>query len=1027
MNVACRLAVAAVCLVFGVNSSSGTGLLRTHSNLHVERTSSVEQKNQTLSALHVDAKNFFLRPPRVMVKKKKKKRKHEDGEELKSLQCGITMVADSKTSVTNYCPSECPYFVKNKNDANFCSFLCVAGEECALYDPGSPIADKEKWICRQQSVDHCDIYSINGKDECEQCQEYYHLSADGQCYYDYIWALYILLFSLVGLLAFVIYWVVDLCLRPTTNAEGLDEGERMRKRQRLHVHEVKPDGTPELWPIPQTNLLRQDVAGPGVMLHFNFQFMIIVWAFLVALGWTFLGLTVDHDLFVLGTKPFGTPLSNCALVAWGYETQQRLMKVKVYFILWVYLMSFILVILHSVRQRRIYQMMDNKDKTMKDYAAFVSGLPKIKGDGPVEEELKKAVEDATKDGTIVGVSVCWNYSQHVDLIMEAVDEEEREHDPEDQQVKEKFEERRALANPDTMMMPRRALYQMEMRIFESADAGKDPATKQTENKNLELINTLKELETSENAWVVFQTEADRMEAVNELRKTNGFDFKGNKLTLEIVDQEPGTVQWKNFDNATTMQTAVRIGKGFGCILLGLLFWTLVFYTPYAWSIVSFNYRNGQEPGPVYGLAFSMVVVMGNAIMYQICAKVADAAGFRFKDDAETCYMILYTIACTFNVLLDTVTTYIMAFEIMKGRGFRTYDGVRLEDVHEFNERFETYAMQRSLGENAFSYAFPSTFLIPFLIEPFATIILPGAIFKLIVRSHPNIIGRDAEDLLAFWPMDMGRYADIILNVVLAVIILFFPGGYTHTLFFALALSHCWIYAFDYWKVLRAIPSCTYATMQIDFSAQSMLAPCCGLILSALIFKANGQGFGFDIQGNWLALSCFVAFVTHVCLHLLIITCVVPFCFWTEHVDSNDESYESMNKRYALSWFSSNPVHCLRSRFIYEHKPSCGFCVSGREHVLEVNAEIGCFYSSKKAQEDAPPLPFPAEYTRRISKACQDYWHSGRLESDNENLPDSEEKQPDSKEKQPDSKEKQPDSKEKQPDSEEKQPDSEEKP
>jgi len=57
-------------------------------------------------------------------------------------------------------------------------------------------------------------------------------------------------------------------------------------------------------------------------------------------------------------------------------------------------------------------------------------------------------------------------------------------------------------------------------------------------------------------------------------------------------------------------------------------------------------------------------------------------------------------------------------------------------------------MQRALGENAFSYAFPSTFLIPFLLEPFITIVFPKQLGKLLVRSHPDIIGLAAENMLA---------------------------------------------------------------------------------------------------------------------------------------------------------------------------------------------------------------------------------------------------------------------------------------
>merc|ERR1712176_658929 len=103
-------------------------------------------------------------------------------------------------------------------------------------------------------------------------------------------------------------------------------------------------------------------------------------------------------------------------------------------------------------------------------------------------------------------------------------------------------------------------------------------------------------------------------------------------------------------------------------------------------------------------------------------------------------------------------------------------------------------MQRELGNLLFAYAVPSTFLIPFLIEPVATIYAPYKIMSFIVRSHPEIAQNDAEELLQSIPMDLSRYADIWLNIMLAVLVFYFPGGLVAGMFTMLAVSHIWIYA-----------------------------------------------------------------------------------------------------------------------------------------------------------------------------------------------------------------------------------------
>merc|ERR1719223_1442047 len=183
---------------------------------------------------------------------------------------------------------------------------------------------------------------------------------------------------------------------------------------------------------------------------------------------------------------------------------------------------------------------------------------------------------------------------------------------------------------------------------------------------------------------------------------------------------------------------MRLAVGFGCIGLACLFWAIVFYSPYAYYVMTFNYENGRQPVFIVGFAFSMIVVVGNAIMYEVCAQISDRVGFQFKDDREACYMILYTIACMFNVALDFITTYYTAEKVMEGLGFRTYWGKPLEDVEGFTAKFETYGMQRSLAENTYSYAFPSTFLIPFLLEPLPAYYGPYLFGRWMVKSNGKI-------------------------------------------------------------------------------------------------------------------------------------------------------------------------------------------------------------------------------------------------------------------------------------------------
>merc|ERR1719454_2796844 len=72
-------------------------------------------------------------------------------------------------------------------------------------------------------------------------------------------------------------------------------------------------------------------------------------------------------------------------------------------------------------------------------------------------------------------------------------------------------------------------------------------------------------------------------------------------------------------------------------------------------------------------------------------------------------------------------------------------------------------------------------------------------------SHVEWTGRDAEMWMVAFPFDMGRYGDLLLNMLLGILIFYFPGGYTLLLFIGMGLSHIWIYIIDHVKVLTTIP------------------------------------------------------------------------------------------------------------------------------------------------------------------------------------------------------------------------------
>jgi hypothetical protein len=747
----------------------------------------------------------------------------------------------------------------------------------------------------------------------------------------------------------------------------------------------------ELYPF-DTNLCVTDVAGPGMVLHFRFQAFLVLWAVAVALIWWCFCLR-HEELYILGTRKFGTPRENCILVEWGWHTQHELMWTKVYFLIITYIFTFAVTVLHATLQMQCFEKLDAKTKSMKDFAAFVSGLPTVKGEN-IEENLVKAVNESwganTKDEktgqpkTIIGASVAWNYKDIEEDVEKYLEREMRLRDRAYYKKHNKtyqYEKDPEAIYQDTLSKVgpvTKFFYKKEYDNFkdEEEDIAGDwsvPADDQLSEKkakeaeaNDEMKEMVEGLQCAGDAFVVFNEEEDRDSALayfeeNPLKYTSTSDNSEHTLTVEMKICEPDTILWQNFGNTSLLLRIRKVIEGFGWILLALFFWTTVFYAPYAWQVATFNYDNGNEPGFVLGMTFCMVVVLGNAIMYEVCARVSDYIGFKTRDERESAYLILYVIACMFNVCLDMATTFFMAALMLDGLGFRSIKGEKLGWDREmgFTELFETYAMQRVLAKNLRAYCFPATFLIPFLLEPFITCIFPYQGGVAIVQSHPEWVGRDAERWLQSWDFDMGRYGDLLLDMLLAILIFYFPGGYTLLLFFGMAGSHAYIYFFDHWRVLRVIPKCTYASLEVDWWACWMMGPITATIMSALIFKNNCKNFvgpAYCLKGWPLIEACTAGWFAHSILQTLVLLFVVPM-FKPGGEDSQDanagEEWQQASRRYPCNWFTSNPIFCLRSRLLRGHNPACTFHMDGKEHLHAQNPAIGLhFYCEEGKGEEA---------------------------------------------------------------------------
>merc|ERR1719263_383841 len=128
--------------------------------------------------------------------------------------------------------------------------------------------------------------------------------------------------------------------------------------------------------------------------------------------------------------------------------------------------------------------------------------------------------------------------------------------------------------------------------------------------------------------------------------------------------------------------------------------------------------------------------------------------------------------------------------------------------------------------------------------------------------------------------------------------------------------------------------------------------CCAVILSCLVFKANCETYsGYCLQGMPLITATTAAGVLHFIVHTLLVIYLVPMFGQEVSPENVGMTFEAAAKDEARTWFSVNPVHCLRSQHIHGDKPHCRLVAFGKEHLLEVNPKIGCHFSQQAAETE----------------------------------------------------------------------------
>lgn len=721
-------------------------------------------------------------------------------------------------------------------------------------------------------------------------------------------------------------------MKPKANQKGVDHGMACRSRMKLF-----PLDSEEPYPL-DTNLMTTNVAGPGTMALFRYQGAILVWAVVLMLLWLGLTLFVSTDLLKLGTRNAESPQLLCAVVAWGHRRQMELVWVKVVWLAFAYAFSFFGAIAYGVVQSKMFAKLNAEEPTMPSFACLLKNVPKFTGREPVEETLKAAVKEATGVEP-VGVSMSWDYGSCKGLIDQAIEHElEEAHGDAEQDHYDADQDELTIFGKLEKSITDTVLEAWHVHLGHHAGPSKE-----------KLKNELAAMETAEKAYVVFPTQAARKQA-EQLAARSGIKIKGETCQLKSCMYAPEGIFWKNMQ-VTNSKRAGKLLLSTLILVLCCAIWTFLLYIPYALYMSSFSYANGDEPGEFSEGIFISLVVGSQLGLFVVSSIGAKYAAFHTEDETQQCYMLFYNAALILNLIMDIALQAYLSYLQMVGVGAHVADGRLLSDLTSFQQIFESYPVQKSVGKLLFLYCWPCTFLVPFLAEPIGVQWLPWHLAQKLVGANKKIQGENAVKALELGEMEQGRYADCIFNVILVVCIPFISPAYLAWTFAALIVSHTYIYVYDQVKVLRYVRRFNFSGPEVHWFAMQLWAIPCSILAGGLVVKVNQMsgdikslGSGF-LEGYQLGFAVLGVMVLHFAVHLLVLEFFVrPFELPTDKDGSH--SFSDVASKHPATHFSTNPIHCLRSKYVLNHSPPQIMYEAGKEHLMKANAEIGAYHQGK---------------------------------------------------------------------------------
>jgi hypothetical protein len=761
---------------------------------------------------------------------------------------------------------------------------------------------------------HCERVGV-----CKKCVAGFTVTADGKWCVDDYWIFWRCVYFVLGSAGVVLFlYLILLSNRPVINQPVLEQA--LMHRDHRKVWQEREDHAFHQYDFTGTNLVSTDISGQGVLLYFGFLTFACFLAGVLLVGafcaYEFSDLKEHRENFKKGKDDL---FEHCSASTEHLENQTEAAYGNYNMRMFVcMLLTYIFVLFSSMLmvyyQTNVSYRWDENNSTHEDYALLASRLPEEATDPneltsffqkALDEELEKRGLTGDPHMRVIGVSIAYDYKEHQELIDNCLKDwiEDIEIEKERRTWKSRPHRECSLAGGEDSRSCSTnfcSIAKLEFLDYIFYGSCVEEQEKHHEEEQIDrrskIKGVLESLQGSGFAYVIGAKPAVLDVIEDIFSSPDAPRFREKKITISEVLSEPPSLYWENF---TEMNFWPRIIFGMFVTLMTIILWLGV-YMVYAVSYSKYVSVPGAKPSFFQDTLLGLLVAVGNAIVAQVVDIVTQWAGYRQKDRRDIAILSMAFLA----TLLNTACDLWMVMQIARG----------VQLTNNFQGKSDGY--DHVIAGELFGLIVPGYLIIPYIATPMIEHVLPYLMGTWYIRSRKTSL-RDAEACLACPEFDIcWRYSDIMNNFTICSIMLIFISPNSYRVMIWLVIFLVMIMGIDKYKLLRQTSQTFYTTRRLDNAAQLWWSFPTGILASITVWwgcKAELLPWMKDHH----TILCSVGFAIHVVIYLSLWTVTgrsVPPAK-TETTSYEDMCTKLWEEGKVWSYFNTNPVFCLRSKYL----------------------------------------------------------------------------------------------------------------